>query len=83
MARKTVGNGTINRNKRAATSTESAATTVVSGVRKNLKPFSLDEEIRLRAYELYLERGGRPGDEHEDWISAEREIRARYQACTA
>ncbi len=83
MARKTVVNGTVNRSKKAATSTEPPATTVVSGVRKNLKPFSLDEEIRLRAYELYLERGGRPGDEHDDWLSAEREIRARYQARTA
>ena len=32
------------------------------------------EEIRLRAYELYLERGGFPGNELDDWLQAEREF---------
>ena len=32
------------------------------------------EEIRLRAYEIYLERGGLPGDEVDDWLQAEREL---------
>lgn len=32
------------------------------------------EEIALRAYEIYLERGGAPGDALEDWIRAEREL---------
>jgi hypothetical protein len=32
------------------------------------------EEIRLRAYEIYLERGGLPGNELEDWLQAEREL---------
>jgi hypothetical protein len=39
---------------------------------------SLEEEIRLRAYELYQERGYAPGDEHQDWLVAERQIRARH-----
>jgi hypothetical protein len=34
-----------------------------------------EERIRRRAYELYLERGGAPGEEMEDWLRAEREIR--------
>jgi hypothetical protein len=29
------------------------------------------EAIALRAYQLYLERGGGPGNELEDWIQAE------------
>ena len=29
------------------------------------------EAIALRAYQLYLERGGAPGNELEDWIQAE------------
>ena len=33
------------------------------------------EEIRRRAYEIYLERGGLPGDELDDWLRAERELR--------
>jgi hypothetical protein len=37
----------------------------------------LAEEIRVRAYELYLARGGAPGSEMDDWCDAEREILAR------
>jgi hypothetical protein len=32
------------------------------------------EEIRLRAYEFYLERGGQPGLELDDWLQAELEL---------
>ncbi len=39
---------------------------------------SLEDEIRLRAYQLYEERGCTPGDEREDWLVAEREVRARH-----
>jgi hypothetical protein len=33
-----------------------------------------DEEIRRRAYEIYLERGEHPGGELDDWLQAEREL---------
>jgi hypothetical protein len=33
-----------------------------------------DEEIRRRAYEIHLERGGQPGGELDDWLQAEREL---------
>jgi hypothetical protein len=43
---------------------------------------NLEEEIRRRAYELYLQRrataDGEHGDENQDWLIAEREIRSRY-----
>jgi hypothetical protein len=32
------------------------------------------EDIARRAYEIYLERGGAPGHELEDWTRAEREL---------
>lgn len=35
------------------------------------------EDIRLRAHELYLERGSLPGDELDDWLQAERELDRR------
>jgi hypothetical protein len=35
------------------------------------------EHIAVRAYHRYLERGGRAGDDFEDWITAERELRER------
>jgi hypothetical protein len=36
------------------------------------------EEIKLRAHQIYIERGG--GDEHEveDWLQAERELVEKY-----
>ncbi len=33
-----------------------------------------DEEIRRRAYEIYLARDGQPGGELDDWLQAEREL---------
>jgi len=41
---------------------------------------NLEEEIRHRAYDLYLERranGSDAGDPHQDWLTAEREILSR------
>jgi hypothetical protein len=32
------------------------------------------EEIGLRAYEIYLQRSGLPGNEFDDWLQAEREL---------
>jgi hypothetical protein len=62
---------------------------VLPEVRKNVTPINatvkkpavdLDEEIRRRAYQLYLERQGAAGDQAQDWFRAEREVRARYAA---
>jgi hypothetical protein len=36
-----------------------------------------EEDIRLRAYHRYLERGGGHGMDFEDWLEAERELRIR------
>jgi hypothetical protein len=44
----------------------------------SLDKANLDEEIRRRAYELFLARKGAPGDPAADWIIAEREVRASY-----
>jgi hypothetical protein len=35
-----------------------------------------DGDIARRAYELYLSRGGEHGHDVEDWVQAERELRA-------
>jgi Protein of unknown function (DUF2934) len=32
------------------------------------------QQIRHRAYEIYLERSGFPGNELDDWLQAEREL---------
>ena len=41
---------------------------------------NLDEEIRFRAYELYLERYGQNENAYEDWCKAVIEVCARYNA---
>jgi len=35
-----------------------------------------DEDIRARAYQRYLDRGGSDGTDFEDWLTAERELKA-------
>ncbi len=39
----------------------------------------VEEEIRLRAYELYQARGQQQGFDREDWAQAEAEILSRLQ----
>ena len=36
-----------------------------------------DADIRARAYEMYLERGGHHGLDFDDWVRAERELRQK------
>jgi Protein of unknown function (DUF2934) len=49
-----------------------------NGNGRNGLPADLESEIRLRAYELYEQRGSATGSEAQDWIDAEREVLARY-----
>ncbi|MDY7228936.1 DUF2934 domain-containing protein [Hyalangium rubrum] len=37
------------------------------------------EQIARRAYEIFLARGGVPGNETQDWFQAERELRLGRQ----
>ena len=41
-----------------------------------LLPAASEQEIRRRAYDIYLERGAQPGHELEDRLQAERELTA-------
>ncbi len=36
------------------------------------------EEIELRAYQIYVERGGAQGNDLEDWLQAELELIEKY-----
>jgi hypothetical protein len=68
MSSKPKGNG----------STESQATSVqVAPQEASTRSSARDQEIRRRAYEIYLERGGQPGGELDDWLQAERELTRR------
>jgi hypothetical protein len=90
MARKTTGSVST-RSKKNSTSAQPLPTQVTSEVPKNgnlgaiatvAPPVNLEEEIRRRAYELYLERrataGSVTGNENQDWLVAEREILSRH-----
>ena len=37
---------------------------------------TIEEQITLRAYEIYLERGKTDGKDVDDWLQAENELRA-------
>jgi DUF2934 family protein len=36
-----------------------------------------EEDIRLRAYQVYLGRGGDDGSDFDDWLQAEKELRRK------
>jgi hypothetical protein len=46
----------------------------LNGVEPGGDVLLVQKQIALRAYELYLERGGVDGYAQEDWLQAEREI---------
>ena len=65
---------------RRSTSTAGAppgdALAVQSGV---LGDEPTEDDIRRRAYERYLERGGGDGQDFEDWLAAERDLRGNVK----
>lgn len=81
------------KSKSAADTAEPAAQVAVTTTRRARKPGSAttvtytpgptDDEIRCRAYEIYVQRGCAPGDPKADWLQAERELREYHQAFTA
>ena len=40
----------------------------------------LEERVRLRAHQLYIERGNESGSEIDDWLQAEEELLAAQEA---
>jgi hypothetical protein len=40
----------------------------------------VEERIRRRAYELYVQRGSESGSELDDWLQVEEEIRSAEEA---
>ena len=86
MARKTTGNLTGSTASKRSKKTEAPGTPIVAMEVKRTKPgvqvpANLEEEIRRRAYELYLQRtsaeGAGNGDENQDWYLAEQEVLSR------
>ena len=51
----------------------------VNGVVPKDIDLAVQKKIALRAYELYLQRGGVGGHAEDDWLQAEREILANHE----
>jgi len=61
---------TANGSKAPRTNSSQAADAGQTSVRSAVR----EDEIRLRAYEIYLQRGEDPGGEVDDWLQAEGEL---------
>jgi hypothetical protein len=55
-------------------STDPAQSSTAVEERERLLQSTREQEIRDRAYEIYLERGAQSGYDMEDWLQAEREL---------
>ncbi len=63
----------------AAPISMSPASPVISSLRTatvSAHPVITEEQIRQRAYEIFLRRNGGPGDSRSDWLQAEAELRS-------
>jgi hypothetical protein len=46
-------------------------------------PIDLEDRIRTRAYQLYVERNTDPGHDLDDWLRAEQEVRTTLEPHTS
>lgn len=65
-----------NRRKKVSQATGVKTATTMESPEPTLQPQPTPEQIRQRAYEIYSSRNGAPGDEVQDWLQAERELRS-------
>jgi hypothetical protein len=66
MSSKSTGNGSKGSSTIAKQAKETGGAMATNAAR--------EEDIRRRAYEIFLERGEEPGHELDDWLRAEREL---------
>src|SRR5580692_8966266 len=75
---KAAGHG-LNEELMARTNGNGSSTKSKSPSTKKLSP---QQKIAQRAYEIYLERNGAPGNPLEDWVRAERELLEKSRKAT-
>jgi hypothetical protein len=63
--------------KKAATPRTKKAVIAKSTAGDTLNPVQIEQEVRRRAYELFLLRNGNYGDPLGDWFTAEAEVKAK------
>jgi Protein of unknown function (DUF2934) len=64
---------------------DAASSTAIDITRERTEPLDSgiastgpdEDEIRRRAYQRYLERGGGDGQDFDDWLEAERELKQK------
>jgi DUF2934 family protein len=65
--------------KRAVASMRAGAASAQESIeRPNGQP--TEEDVRIRAYHRYLERGAAHGNDIEDWVEAEKELKVGRQS---
>jgi ribose 5-phosphate isomerase len=70
------GNGKPHRRKKVSQATGVKTATIVESSKQTVQTQPTPEQVRQRAYEIYASRNGGPGDEIQDWLQAERELRS-------
>jgi hypothetical protein len=74
-----VYSGEASENNRAGISSEAGDDAPLESMSMGSEPS--EEDIRMRAYHRYLERGGGHGMDFEDWLEAERELKpSKFEA---
>ena len=66
--------------KTTAATPEVAQVTTHEVAKVTTQTVDIQHAIRARAYELYQQRGGSDGHDHEDWLRAETEVLAHFGA---
>lgn len=62
--------------KKTTTTRNTAARTGVTKTGSKTVPMPTQDQIRVRAYEIFLRRNGAPGNPDSDWHQAEQELTA-------
>ncbi len=57
-----------------ATKTSTATTTRSAVTKTRTRVMPTEDQIRDRAFQIFLARNGAPGDARSDWLQAEREL---------
>ena len=78
-SKQSTGRKTASQSRLKVVSDSASATSGRAVQSAELAKAELDQEIRLRAYLFYCERGGEHGAHEDDWHRAEQEVREKYR----
>ena len=77
MAKKTSSTSSTPATPRKRTTTKKPnGEAAASAVTPSAAPELTDDDIRVRAYHRYLERGGSHGADFDDWVEAEKDLKS-------